>query len=497
MRPKPWARVRDNGGFARAVAFCAGAMSPLAFSPYGYWPVGLAAVFVLYWTIAGVASRREALGRCLLFGVGKFGAGAYWIFVSLQSYAEISVAAVVLLFAAFLLVVSASVCLVGLFVVKTRYATLHALVFASGCCVAEVALSLPWALSFPWLHLGYALIETPLHVYGPLGGVHAMSFVGALSAAAAVHAVRGKWVPLGVAAALWCPGLAYPVQALEEGEAVSVALVQGNVALETKWRPGAWKSLLERYVLLSEEVDHADLVVWPEAAVPADVRAVGKEIAENARRLDGRLVFGAIETVATVGGLMTFNVAAGLEEGRIAVYRKEQLVPFGEYIPLRNLFGGLLRPLGYPMSSLEPSSGNQDPLGIGGRTIGVAICYEIAYPPIVRRRTREADIMVVLSEDSWLGDTTGPWQHVEIARMRALELRRYIVRVTNDGVTAIIDSAGGVVGELRRYEVGVLAGTVFAAKGETTYSRFGLAPISILVLLVLVANWIVMRMATR
>ncbi len=244
-----------------------------------------------------------------------------------------------------------------------------------------------------------------------------------------------------------------------------------------------------RYVRLSDGVAQVDLIVWPEAAVPADIRMVEKEVWNAAQALDGRLVFGAMETVVAHGGRATFNVAAGLAEGELSTFRKERLVPFGEYIPLRDLFGEVLRPVGYPMSSLAPSTGTQEPLQVGGRTLGSAICYEIAYPQIVRRRARDTDVLVVLSEDSWLGDTIGPWQHLQIARMRALELGRYVVRATNDGVTAIVDPAGVVVGELSPNQVDVLVGTVFAAKGETIYGRFGLVPISTLLLLVVAGGW--------
>ncbi len=227
------------------MAFGAGLPFALAFAPYGYWPVGLAALLVLYWMIGGATSRREAVTRCFLFGVGKFGAGAYWVFVSLHAYAEMDLVLAATMFMLFVAAVSGLFSLVAFFAVETRNATMSALVFAVGLCIAELALSLPWALSFPWLHLGYALIDTPLSFWAPLGGVWAVSFAGAVSVVAAAEAIRRSWVPLGVAVLVWLPGVLFPVKSQETGDAVPVAVVQGNVRLEEKWRPGAWKGLLD------------------------------------------------------------------------------------------------------------------------------------------------------------------------------------------------------------------------------------------------------------
>ena len=486
----PWARLWESKGLGRTLALGAGAAFPFAFAPYGLWPVALVALFVLHRTACSAAGRWEAVGRCFLFGVGKFGGGAFWIFVSLDAYAGISVAFACGLFAAFVVVASAVFSLLAFFAAPARHGVLDALVFASGLCVVEISLSMPWGLSFPWLHLGYALIDTPLSVYAPLGGVWAVGFAGAATAVAAGQALQRRWGALALAAALWCPGLVLDVNGRDAEDSFSVALVQGNVPLEEKWGAGSWESLLGRYLGLSDGARDADLVVWPESAIPVDVVVVEDRIAEAAQHLDGRLVFGALEKGTADGSAAIFNVAAALEDGRLSVFRKERLVPFGEYIPLRNLLGGALRPLGYPMSSLTPFERFQQPLRLGGRTLAAVVCHEVAYPQIVRGRASGADLIVVLSEDSWLGDTSGPWQHLQMARMRALELDRYVVRATNDGVTALINSAGSVVEALPRYRADVLEGAVVPGDAETTYSRFGVVPVAVLIVLVLGADWL-------
>lgn len=479
--------LEDRKGAAPVACLAAGCLFPFAFSPYGFWPVALASLLVLHAVIHGV-SRHRALARCFLFALGKFGVGAYWIFVSLNDFAGLSPAAAAAWFATFLVLASALFSLVALFAMSTRFAMIDALVFASGIFVVELALSIPWALSFPWLHTGYALIDTPLSFFAPLGGVWAVGFAGAFSAVALGLASKGRWGSLVVAATLWCPGLLVD-EPVAQAEPYTVAVVQGNVPLEEKWGSGAVESSLDRYLRLSDGLD-ADLVVWPESAVPVDVGLLEGLVPEAARELDGRLVFGAFEDGRVDGTWATFNVAAAYENGAVSVFRKERLIPFAEYVPLPGLFGEVLRPVGYPMSALQPSSGKQQPLRIGERTLAVAICYEVAYPTMIQRRVRGTVLIVVLSEDSWLGDTAGPWQHLEIARMRALETGRHLVRATNDGVSAIIGPTGDVVGTLPRYTETVLKGSVASATGETVFGRFGLLPMISLLLLIAGADWI-------
>ena len=137
------------------------------------------------------------------------------------------------------------------------------------------------------------------------------------------------------------------------------------------------------------------------------------------------------------------------------------------------------------MSNLQKGTSGQSPLQVGDLKLATAICYEIAYPHLVRRRVSNADVIVVLSEDSWFGKTSGPWQHMQIARMRALELNRPLVRATNDGVTATIDADGSVLNQLPRYREDVLLDTVKLSKGDTIFGRFGLLPIALLIVVVL------------
>lgn len=478
-----WVRLwqRKSGQFSLALG--AGLVFPFAFAPFDLWPLAILTLLVLHQIIQRANDTGQIIGVCFLFAIGKFGSGAYWILVSLVSYAEIHLSVAIGLFVVFLLLTGTIFSILAFFMRKSRHAVLNASVFATGLTIVEILLSLPWPLSFPWLHLGYALIDTPLSVFAPIGGVWAVSFVGAFTAAAFSLLLGRHWYAPVASVVLWLPGLFLTANPSADSESISVALVQGNVPLAEKWESDGWQKSLVKYSWLSKMSPSTDLIVWPESALPVAVSAQ-EAVIDTLAEYDGRLVFGSLETRKLAGRMAVFNVFVTVDHGALSFFRKERLVPFGEYIPLRNALGRVLQPIGYPMSSITPSSSVQTLPRIGELRLGPAICYEIAYPELVRRRGSIADLIVVLSEDSWLGDTSGPWQHLQIARMRALELNRPLVRATNDGVTAIVDSNGVVLKQLERYREDVLVGSVELQKDTTLFARFGLLPIAVLLVLV-------------
>ncbi len=470
------------------LTLAAGLVFPFAFAPFNLWPLAILSLLLLYQSIQYASRTSQIIGICFVFAIGKYASGAYWVFVSLVSFAEIHLFLAIGLFLSFLFLTAVLFSILAFFTTKSRSSTLNALVFASGLTVVEILFSLPWPLSFPWLHLGYALIDTPLSIFAPYGGVWAISFAGAFTAACISELLNRHSRPMLTAILLWCPGLFLTVNHTIDSESISVALVQGDISLNDKWSEDGWRESLMKYSWLSKMSPSADLVVWPESALPVDSVATVKDIIDELQDLDGRLVFGSLETRREAGRTSTFNVVVALKESELSFFRKEQLVPFGEYIPMRNFLGDFLQPLGYPMSNLRPDEAGQELLQLGGLSLGTAICYEIAYPHLVRQRGFHADLIVVLSEDSWLGDTTGPWQHLQIARMRALELSRPLVRATNDGVTASIDANGSIVKQLPRYREDVLLDTVALQEGRTVFARFGLLPIALLIVSVLLVH---------
>ena len=453
---------------------------PFAFAPFALAPVAPIAVAALYLSWLDAPPAR-ALWRGWLFGAGMFGAGVSWI---VHSFLLVQVAPPV----AFALT-GGLIALIALYPGLTAYLVRR---FAPVYSPLLVAFPAAWVLmewsrgwlftGFPWLELGYTQIDTPLGGWFALLGVHGVSFAvaltgGAIACLAASPGAR-RWAALALPAALWGAGGAFGSVAwtAPEGEPVRVALVQGNVAQEDKWLPEMREPTLARYLALSRRHRDADLIVWPETALPALYQRMGPFV----RALDR-------EFAATGTGLLlgvpwrdegqerVFNslVLQGTEQG---VYHKRHLVPFGEYLPLRPLLLPLTRVLGVPSPDFSP--GPRLPLPrVSGHPVALHICYEIAFAAEVAAALPEAAFLVTVSNDAWFGTSIGPHQHLEIARARAMETGRYLARATNTGISALVAPSGAVLARAPQFEVHVLEADMVPMTGATPYVAVGNRPV--------------------
>ena len=183
------------------------------------------------------------------------------------------------------------------------------------------------------------------------------------------------------------------------------------------------------------------------------------------------------------------NSVIALGQGQ-GVYHKQRLVPFGEYVPLEGLLRGLIDFFDLPMSAFSPGPADQPPLRAGPYRVAPFICYEVVYPELVARAARQADVLLTISNDSWFGRSIGPLQHLQIARMRALENGRYMIRGTNNGVSAIIDQRGRIVARTEQFVEATLAGDVEVMLGNTPFSSFGVIPVVSACVVTLALMWL-------
>jgi apolipoprotein N-acyltransferase len=161
-------------------------------------------------------------------------------------------------------------------------------------------------------------------------------------------------------------------------------------------------------------------------------------------------------------------------------WHKQKLVPFGEYVPFHELIDNLLQLFVLPLSSLAPGPSDQPLLNAAGLRIAPFICYEVVYPDFARSIGRDADLLVTVSNDTWFGASFGPLQHLQMAAMRARELGRYMVRATNNGVSAFINARGEVVAETAQFKAETLQGSVVVYEGMTPFGRWGSWPVWLL-----------------
>ena len=465
-------------------AVVAGALLPLALAPFGLVPLMLASAGALFWILRHAETWGRAFWLGWWFGVGKYGVGASWIYVSIHVFGAASPPLAVGLVALFVAGMALFTGVLGAAFHATRSRRAAGIVDALAFAAAWTALEwvLTWFLTgFPWLFAGYAFIDTPLAGLAPVTGVLGMSFVAVLSAACLVivplqDSARTRVLVLAAPAALWVAAWSLQSGAwTERGATRSVALVQANVPQDAKWNRGRLPEWKARYRELTAQASDRDIVVWPEAAIPDYYHLAKDFIDETVLHLSGDLVQGTVlAEVDEDGVLAVYNAAVSSAGG---IYRKRRLVPFGDYVPFDSALRGLIAFFDLPMSRSQPGAEEQPLLKAAGLDLAMAICYEIAYPKAVAEHGRGADVLVTVSNDTWFGSSIGPMQHAQMARMRAIENGKYVLRATNNGVTALIDDRGVVIAELPQFEQGVLTGTVQATSGATPFARFGNTPL--------------------
>jgi len=478
------------------LAAVAGAIFPLGLAPFDAWPLSLVAVGALFFLLDEAPPRRAAL-LGWAFGVGKYGVGASWIYVSIHDYGPAPVwlaASLVAFFVVAMALFPAAMTYVYARFVRGRNTCVNAIGFSS--CWVGLEWVLTWFLTgFPWLFLGYAQLENPLRHWAPVGGVLLVSLVAAVSATLLVGAAAPrqsrKWRSIAVALASlpWLLGAGLSqVHWVRPGAAGTVALVQGNIPQDVKWHPESVAPILHTYESLSAPYWRHSLVIWPEAAVTLfehEARPFLQVMAAHARDGGAGFVLGIPAYERLPDGSAAFGntaIALGNGEGR---YVKRHLVPFGEYVPLEAVLRGAIEFFDLPMSHAAPGPAQQTLLRAGQWRLALAICYEIAYPDLVRRDARDADVIVTISNDSWFGRSIGPHQHLQMARMRAVENGRYVLRATNSGITAIVSPSGKVEATIPEFEAGVLDGTFTGMSGTTPFGRFGNVPVLVCITLII------------
>ncbi len=458
---------------------------PLALAPIGVWPLFLVSAGALFWLLRWTETGKGAFWRGWLYGVGKYGVGASWVYVSIHVYGSTAPWLAVLLVALFVAGMAVFNGMFGWVFHRLVRAQEHEIGSALTFAVLWTALEwlLTWFLTgFPWLFAGYAVIDTPLAGLAPVGGVLLVSFAAVLTASLAVAAWRRWWilvVPLSMWIAAWALG---SVAWTERGEPRTVALAQGNIPQSTKWTPEGVVQSRRAYRELTAAAGDVDIVVWPEAAIPDYLRRTRTYIEAQRRSADivtGIFVAETSVAETTEGSDEADYYNAAVATGGDAVYRKRHLVPFGDFLPFESLLRGLIAFFDLPMSSTTAGEAEQPLLRAAGIDLAMAICWEIAYPATVAADAREADALVTISNDTWFGESIGPSQHFQIARMRAKENGKYLLRSTNDGITGIVDDKGDVVERLPRFEPEVLTGTFHAVSGATPYSRWLHLPLGV------------------
>lgn len=470
----------------------------LGFAPFGFYPMVLLGLVGLLFLWSGVTPRRAAW-RGWVFGYAHFLSGIYWVYISIHRYggAGAWLAALLVLFL---------MAYLALYPALVGYALTRGL---RGSRIVLALLGLPavWLLSelvrgwvmsgFPWLSLGYAFIDTPLKAFAPVIGVYGLGAIVAVMSGALWLALSGnrteRWWAFGAVALIACTLWLLPAPGsltAASGPPLEVALVQGNIPQDQKWRPYNRVLTMQHYRKLTEPLwGGSRLIIWPEVAIPT-LRSVVLdyllELQDMAAAEGSTLLLGILVQDEDRDPLYNSMMELGKDTG---VYYKRHLVPFGEYFPVPTFlldFGSLL---GLQYSDFSKGPEKQEPIRVDTVTLGVSICFEDAFGDEVRRSLPEAGVLVNVTNDAWFADSLAPHQHLQIARMRALETGRSLLRVANTGVSAVIGPSGELVAASPQFKVDVLHTQVTPRQGVTPYARYGDRPLwAVVILLAMLAG---------
>ena len=489
------------------IALGAGALTPLALAPFAIWPLALLSIALFYLGLRELTPRQAALrGWC--YGVALYLAGSGWIYVSIHDYGAASpllAGGLTLAFcAAVALFFALPAWLWARYLRRPRPGVAEALAFAA-LWLAQEAFRGWFLTGFPWLYAGYSQLDGPLRGLAPLGGVWLLSFVLALTAALLCNLLQLRRQHLALASGLsLLLGPWLLAQALNEhawthakGEPLRVAAIQGNVEQNLKWDPDALEAQLALYRDMTLASPPAELIVWPETAVPVLKEYAEGYLAVMARIASDRqaaLITGVpLRQVNAAGERRFYNAITVLGEGQ-GTCLKQKLVPFGEYVPLQDLLRGLIAFFDLPMSDFARGPAQQPLLQAKGLRLASYICYEAVYPEFAAELARDSDLLLTISNDTWFGRSIGPVQHLQMAQMRALEAGRWMIRATNNGISVLIDPQGRIQSRIPPFEAAILYGEVQAMQGHTPYLRFGSLPLAILAALILLATLLANRL---
>ena len=469
---------------ARAAALGVGALQTFAFAPFGYWPLAIVCPAFLMWQWRE-ARPREAAALGFWFGAGLFGAGTWWLFISIHTMASAPLWLTLLLILALVVVLA------------TYYAVLGALAgwllprepvwrFAAGLPALWLLLewSRGWMLSgFPWLSLGYSLIDSPLAGYAPVLGVYGLSGLALWQAGGLLAAWRGgtrlRVVVLACLLLLWCGGylLGRIAWTAPSGEPVPVAILQGAIPQDEKWQLENIEPTKMRYRALNDQSGGAKLVVWPESAVPELANDIARYLADIQASSRGRgadVVMGALRLADNQKDY--YNSVLALTDG-VAFYDKRHLVPYSEFLPVPPFVRKWLRLMNLPYADFTAGGEHQPPLVAAGLKLAPSICWEDGFGSAQLRLVRGSDALVNVTNDAWFGRSPARYQHLQITRMRALEAGRYLLRAANDGISVIIGPRGEVLARAPEFQPAVLRGTVVPMGGLSPYARAGNWPV--------------------
>ena len=470
--------------FKFTLPYLLGALAVLGFAPFYIFPASIISLIGLCYLWLQCGSPKAAFVLGFKYGLGLYVIGIYWIYISLHDFGGMP-----WWFAAF-----STFCLcafMALFVGLVGYLSQR-----FGYLIASIPVL--WGLSdwvrswiftgFPWLTMGYSQVpHSPLAGYMPVVGVYGVSvitvFVAALIAYWFNYWLNNKpsliFKRNSIAALVLIIVTGNVLKIVEWttpiGQPISVALLQGNISQTEKWSPETAQNTINQYIEMAQ-ASKAQLIVLPETALPVLSSQIDPSIKEalsaQAKKNGGGIIVGVVEQDDSTK--QYFNSAICFGCPLVNSYRKNHLVPFGEFIPLKQVFGWIYRDwLNMPLSDLSRGGNTQGHMKIVGQKVAMNICYEDVFGEEIARNNKSSTLMINISNDAWYGQSYAAYQHMQFSQARAIETGRMMLRATNTGATAAIDTHGYVLAHAPHDTQVTLDVMAQGYTGSTPYLRLG------------------------
>lgn len=481
----------------------AGMLSALAFAPFNVAYFALISLFILFLSWDRIPPKK-ALLRGYLFGLGLFGVGVSWVFISVHDYGGASKFVSLLITLVFVGIWAIFPAFAGYLTCKIIPATFRLERFTIMPIVwilVEFLRGEYFLNGFPWLQISYSQLETPLSGFIPVIGGYATGFLASITATTLILLLKAR--PFRVTGILIILSIWILGSLLQErqwttviGNPIKVTLVQGNVAQEQKWRPGNRKKIITSYLAMTYQHWDSDLIIWPETAIPAFLdqvqvdllKPLAKQAILNNTDVIVSLPFRAPKSKSYNNAVLVLGQHPGM-------YRKVHLLPFGEYLPFQPLSGYLLDQLNImPIGSFTPGDLNQPLLKAAGYRFSTSICYEDVFSKLVIKDLPEAAFLVNVTNDGWFGKSIEPYQHMQLARMRALESGRYLLRATNTGVTGVVAPDGKIIDQAPLFKKTTLTSKIYPMAGLTPYTTMGDFPVIVFLIFLLTSVFLWSRL---
>ncbi len=462
----------------------AGLLLPFGFAPFHY-PGLVILGLALFFASLREQNRRQAFFSGFLLGLTYFGLGVSWIYVSIHTYGHLHPllsAFATLLFIVYLALFTGLVGLSYKILARSSSSLLSALLFSAVWCLGEY-LRANVLTGFPWLMVAYSQMDSPLQYLLPIIGLYGLSFMCCFSAsllALAMHAKSTHRYALILAfmAVFMGPSLLqYKTWAKVDETPLSVAVIQANLSMRNKWDESLFWQLLDFYRQnINQLLDKKDVIVLPESALPIPANYISdvlNRMDEAAKHSHTAILLGIPKASSENAFYYNSMLALGDASGD---YIKQHLVPFGEYIP--GLFSPLIHWLNVPISNLlKPAQTPQNLIQVHHQSIASLICYEVAYPELLRQQLPQAQWIVAISDDGWFGHSLAAYQQLQMSQALSLQTARYQVVSNNDGLSSMINTEGHVSATLPAFTSGLLEARVYPASGATPWVRYGDTPI--------------------